>query len=191
MNKTQFLNQFQHAKIIQHDADYPLKTSGRPAAVLLPIIEYSEQLSVLFTLRAKHLKHHGGQISFPGGKQETSDSNLLDTALRETAEEVGIQREQIDIIGQLPVYRTITGFEVTPYIGFVTPTSKLILDENEVHSTFEVPLEFLIDQTNHFVHMVNRKNIPHPVYFIPWQEHNIWGATAAFVRTLSNHLQHT
>ncbi|MGJ8681159.1 CoA pyrophosphatase [Paraglaciecola sp.] len=188
MNKAQFLTQFHHAKMIRHDADYPLKKPGRPAAVLLPIIEHKDQLTVLFTQRAKHLKHHGGQISFPGGKQETTDNNLLDTALRETTEEVGIPTNEVEVVGKLPIYHTITGFEVTPYIGFIHSTCKLILDENEVHSTFEVPLHFLMNQNNHFVHMANRKNNQHPVYFIPWKSHNIWGATAAFVRTLSNHL---
>jgi 8-oxo-dGTP pyrophosphatase MutT (NUDIX family) len=189
MNKAQFLTQFHHAKMISHDADYPLKKPGRPAAVLLPIIEHTDQLSVLFTLRAKHLKHHGGQISFPGGKQETTDDSLLTTALRETDEEVGIPISRIEVVGNLPLYRTITGFEVTPFIGFIAPPLDLVLDKNEVHSTFEVPLSFLINQQNHFTHMVSRKNTKRPVYFIPWGEHNIWGATAAFIRTLSNHLK--
>lgn len=188
MNKSQFLTQFYHARQIDNQADYPLQKPGRPAAVLLPIIEHKGELSLLFTLRAKHLKHHGGQVSFPGGKLETTDESLTHTALRETQEEVGISPSSIEIIGSLPMYRTVSKFEVTPFIGFVNQPYTLTLDANEVDSTFNVPLDYLFDQNNHFIHWVQRKNNKHPVYFIPWQEHNIWGATASFVRTLSNHI---
>ena len=84
MDKREFLQKFHHARQIIPVSDYPLKHAGKPAAVLLPIIEHDQQLTMLFTLRAKHLKHHAGQVSFPGGKQEDFDKNLLATALRET-----------------------------------------------------------------------------------------------------------
>ncbi|WP_158970100.1 CoA pyrophosphatase [Paraglaciecola sp. L3A3] len=188
MNKTQFLTRFLHARNIYHDADYPLSKPGKAAAVLLPIIEHNNQLSVLFTLRAKHLKHHAGQISFPGGKQEITDNSLLDTAIRETQEEVGILPSQIEVIGSLPLYRTISRFEVTPFIGFVNSPLTLIIDKNEVDSTFEVPLPYLLDQNNHLTHWVKRNKTLQPIHFIPWQQHTIWGATATFIRTLSQHI---
>jgi 8-oxo-dGTP pyrophosphatase MutT (NUDIX family) len=187
MNKQQFLNQFHHVRQIKAEHDFPLIEEGRPAAVLIPIIEYEDKLNVLFTVRASHLKHHGGQISFPGGKQEPSDSDLIQTALRETHEEIGILPNQVEIIGRLPRYRTVSRYEVVPYIGFIQSPVNLLLDSNEVAQTFEVPLTYLLDQNNHLIHWVKRKEQQFPIYFIPWQDKNIWGATAAFVRNLTNH----
>jgi 8-oxo-dGTP pyrophosphatase MutT (NUDIX family) len=187
MDKAQFLTRFHHAKQVNIEPDYPLKELGKPAAVLLPILEYSNELTVLFTVRSLHLKHHAGQVSFPGGKQEPTDSSLVETALRETHEEVGLCPSKVEIVGRLPLYRTVSRYEVIPYVGFVSAPTSLTLDKNEVHSTFEVPLSFLMDQQNHLIHWVKRKNGQFPIYFIPWKQHNIWGATAAFVRNLSNH----
>lgn len=189
MNKSEFLDQFHHAKIVLPEADYPLRTPGKPAAVLLPIVDRDSHLTMLFTQRAKHLKHHAGQISFPGGKQESTDKDLLATALRETDEEIGLHEKHIEIIGNMPPYRTISKFEVVPYIGLVTPPFELTLDRNEVDEAFEVPMSYLLDQGHHLIHWVERKQARHPVYFIPWEDKNIWGATAAFVRHLSNHFQ--
>ena len=188
MNKAEFLNQFHHAHQVRTESDYPLKSAGKPAAVLLPIVDRKESLTMLFTQRAKHLKHHAGQVSFPGGKQEQSDKTLLDTALRETEEEIGLNREWVEVIGNLPRYRTVSRYEVVPYISFVRPDFTLTLDENEVAGTFEVPLDFLLDPSNHLIHWVERGGQRHPIYFIPWQDKTIWGATAAFVRNLSNHV---
>ncbi len=187
MNKAQFIERFHHVKQINSEADFPLKEPGKPAAVLLPILENTGELTVLFTVRSRHLKHHAGQVSFPGGKQELTDNSLIETALRETHEEVGILPNEVEIIGNLPLYRTVSRYEVVPYIGFVADTTTLILDKNEVDSTFQVPLSFLLNKQNHLIHWVKRQNGQFPIYFIPWKRHNIWGATAAFVRNLSNH----
>jgi 8-oxo-dGTP pyrophosphatase MutT (NUDIX family) len=187
MNKAQFLTRFHHAKQVNSEADFPLREPGKPAAVLLPILEYTNELAVLFTVRARHLKHHAGQVSFPGGKLEPTDNSLVETALRETHEEVGLPPKEVEVVGNLPLYRTVSRYEVIPYIGFISAPTTLILDKNEVESTFEVPLTFLIDQQNHLIHWVKRKDGQFPVYFIPWKNYNIWGATAAFVRNLSNH----
>lgn len=187
MNKEEFLDRFHHVKVVLPEADYPLRKPGKPAAVLLPIVEREEQLTVLFTQRAAHLKHHAGQVSFPGGKKEPGDDDLLSTALRETDEEIGLAHQHINVIGNLPPYRTVSKFEVVPYIALVSPPFELQLDHNEVAEVFEVPLGYLMDQNNHLIHWVERKKQRHPIYFIPWQDKNIWGATAAFVRHLSNH----
>ncbi len=187
MTKDDFLDRFHHAKMVLPEADYPLRAPGKPAAVLLPIIERQEELTVLFTQRAAHLKHHAGQVSFPGGKKESEDNDLLATALRETQEEIGLDARHIKVVGNLPIYRTVSKFEVVPYIALVSPTFELKLDKNEVAEVFEVPLSYLMDQNNHLIHWVERKRQRHPIYFIPWQNKNIWGATAAFVRHLSNH----
>ncbi|MFT2092602.1 CoA pyrophosphatase [Paraglaciecola sp. 2405UD69-4] len=187
MNKSEFLIKYHHIRQVISEPDFPLKSLGKPAAVLIPIVQYPDELRVVFTVRAKHLKHHGGQVSFPGGKQETSDLSLIHTALRETHEEIGISPQDVDVIGKLPLYRTVSGFEVTPFIGFVSPPVTLKLDKNEVFESFEVPLTFLLNPNNHYTHWMKRKNHQTPVYFIQWQNHYIWGATAAFVRNLSHH----
>ncbi|WJG11012.1 CoA pyrophosphatase [Aliiglaciecola sp. LCG003] len=188
MNKNDFLSRFQHARLVTPEADFPLLKPGKPAAVLIPIIERERELTVLFTQRAKHLKHHPGQVSFPGGKQEDYDANLMQTALRETEEEIGIGADKISVIGTLPMFRTVSRFAVTPFVSFVTPEFHLKLDKNEVDNVFEVPLSHLMDQSQHLIHWVNRSGREHPIYFIRWQDKTIWGATAAFVRLLSNHI---
>lgn len=188
MTKTEFITRFHHPRKVHPEADFPLRMPGRPAAVLLPIVEREEQLTMLFTQRASHLKHHAGQISFPGGKQEPFDIDLQSTALRETHEEIGLTGKNIEVIGSLPMFRTVSKFEVVPYVSIVTPPFTLDLDENEVAEVFEVPLTYLLDQQNHLIHWVKRKDNKHPVYFIQWHNKNIWGATASFVRHLSNHI---
>lgn len=190
MNKHQFLQRFHHARIVAPESDFPLATKTRPAAVLLPIVDHGNELTMLFTQRASHLKHHAGQISFPGGKQEPEDPSLLHTALRETEEEIGIASDDIEVVGTLPRFRTVSKFEVLPFVSFIPPGYELTLDANEVETTFEVPLSYLLEQSNHLIHWVERKKGTHPVYFIPWEDKNIWGATAAFVRNLSNHIHH-
>ncbi|MEP0356410.1 CoA pyrophosphatase [Paraglaciecola sp.] len=189
MNKSEFLIKYHHLRQVENEPDFPLKSSGKPAAVLIPIVQYPDELRVVFTVRAKHLKHHGGQISFPGGKKEVSDLSLARTALRETFEEIGIAPDKVEIIGHLPVYRTISGFEVTPYIGFISAPLKIEVDKNEVDETFEVPLTFLLNTNNHYTHWMKRKNYQTPVYFIQWHKYSIWGATAAFIRNLSHHFK--
>lgn len=188
MDRQGFIGRFQHMRQINALRDYPLQEAGKPAAVLIPIIEREQALTVLFTQRAKHLKHHPGQVSFPGGKQEASDRDLQHTALRETEEEIGISANLIDVIGSLPKFRTISRYEVTPFVSFVSPNFSLNLDENEVDNVFEVPLNHLLDQSQHLIHWVKRGEQRHPIYFIQWQDKTIWGATAAFVRLLSDHI---
>ncbi len=188
MNRLDLIQRFHHLKQVSPELDFPLSSPGRPAAVLIPLVEQKNGLEVLFTQRAKHLKHHPGQISFPGGKQEPDDISLMHTALRETQEEIGIAASKVDIIGQLPLFRTVSRYEVVPYIGFVEPDITLQIDANEVDNVFHVPLTFLMDQDNHLIHWVNRHGRQHPIYFIKWQDKTIWGATASFIRTLSNHM---
>ncbi|MDO6693447.1 CoA pyrophosphatase [Aliiglaciecola sp. 3_MG-2023] len=190
MNKEEFVRRFQHIRKIKPEADFPLTEVGKPAAVLIPIIERVDQLTVLFTQRAMHLKNHPGQVSFPGGKLEKSDTDLAHTALRETEEEIGLTADKITLIGSLPKFRTVSRFEVTPFLSFVEPEFELTLDRNEVDNVFEVPFLHLMDKQNHFIHWTKRKGVRQPIYFITWQDKTIWGATASFVRLLSNHIDY-
>lgn len=187
MKENEFHRRFHHVRQVNNEHDYPLRVKGKQAAVLCPIV-LRDQLTVLFTQRAEHLRHHGGQVSFPGGRKEDTDVSLVETAFRETEEEIGLSRKGIEVVGNLQPYRTVSSYEVTPYIGLVSLPFALQLDENEVSRVFEVPLSYLVDQSNHYIHWIERNGRRFPIYFIPWEDTFIWGATAAFVRTLSNHL---
>ena len=189
MNLSQFTQRFHHLRQVQSEKDFPLRAGKKPAAILMPIIK-EQELSVLFTVRSRHLSSHAGQISFPGGRFDEEDKTLQETALRETEEEIGIVRENINIIGNLPSYRTVSRYEVTPFISLVEPDFQLTINHSEVEEVFTVPLSYLIDHKNHLIHKALRGGDEYPIFFIPWKDKMIWGATAAFIRTLSNHLNH-
>jgi 8-oxo-dGTP pyrophosphatase MutT (NUDIX family) len=156
-----------------------------PAAVLMPIV-LREPATVLFTQRATALKHHAGQISFPGGRLESSDASPIAAALREAQEEVGLDPGFVTVIGFLPDHIIGTGFRVTPVVAFVRPGFTLAPDAREVQETFEVPLDFLFDPANFRPRM--RQYLPDlpPVELndIPVGERNIWGATAGMLMSL-------
>lgn len=159
-----------------------------PAAVLFPIVLRDGGHTVLLTQRTAHLKDHGGQVSFPGGRVETVDASPVHTALRETEEEIGLSRDYIDILGFLPEYRTGTGFRVTPVVGLVTPPFSLQPDPFEVAEIFEVPLPFLLDPANHQRHSIHYKGALRHFFAMPYGEYFIWGATAGMIRSLSERL---
>ena len=154
------------------------------AAVLVPIVEHLHGLSVLLTERAAHLKHHPGQISFPGGRIEPSDAGPLDAALRETEEEIGLAREHVRSVGYLDPHLVLTGYWITPVVAFVQPGFELRLDPREVASTLEVPLAHLLDTANHHFRERMVGDVPIRVHDIPFGGHNIWGATAGILMSL-------
>ena len=162
------------------DAEERLK----PAAVLVPIIEHNTGLTVLLTKRTDHLHHHAGQISFPGGRVEEDDLNAIDTALRETKEEIGLNRTFIEVAGYLDDYETGTGFQITPVVGFVRLGFDLNVDDFEVAEVFEVPLEFLFDPKNHQRHSRDHNGRQRQYYAMPYGEFYIWGATAGMLMNL-------
>jgi 8-oxo-dGTP pyrophosphatase MutT (NUDIX family) len=155
-----------------------------PAAILFPIVLRHPEPTVLLTRRTDHLHHHPGQVSFPGGRVEEHDTGPVDTALRETEEEISLDRRHIELLGCLPQYRTGTGFEVTPVIGLVTPPFELMPDAFEVAEVFEVPLAFLLDPANHQRHSVEVRGQLREYYAMPYGEHFIWGATAGMIMSL-------
>lgn len=161
-------------------------SSFKAASVLIPLVMRDEGLSLLLTHRAAHLNNHAGQISFPGGRVEITDASSTETALREAQEEIGLDRQHVEVIGSLPQYRTATGYDVTPVIGLIQPPFSLTPDSFEVASIFEVPLSFLMDAKNH-----QRRSVEMPngagtrtFYAMPYQQHFIWGATAGMLRNL-------
>lgn len=170
-----------------------LGTSGErsalmPASVLVPIVARSESLTVLFTRRTAHLRAHSGQISFPGGRVEPQDVGPIETALRETQEEIGLARERIELIGTLPEYHTRTGYRITPVVGLVAPPFVLEADPQEVDAVFEVPLSFLLDPRNHQRHTRAFEGRMISYFAMPYGEHYIWGATAAMLVNLYRQL---
>ncbi|MBC7941155.1 MAG: CoA pyrophosphatase [Chitinophagaceae bacterium] len=163
------------------------------AAVLIPLVVRTDGLHVLLTRRTDHLRDHAGQISFPGGRSEPQDNDATDTALREAAEEVGLQPGRVDVLGLLPHYTTVTGFVVTPVVGVVRPPLALTPDPFEVAETFEVPLRFLMTPAHHRRHVFSFDGAERQFLSMPWQgvggdglprEYFIWGATAAMLRNL-------
>ena len=159
-----------------------------PAAVLFPIVRREPGFTVLLTERTAHLRDHAGQVSFPGGGVEAEDDSPLETALRETEEEIGLARRHVDILGYLPEYRTGTGFCVVPVVGLVTPPFSLAPDPFEVAEVFEVPLAFLLDEANHQRHSVHLRGALRHYYAMPYGDHFIWGATAGMIRSLTERL---
>ncbi len=172
---------------------FDLSREPSPAAVLVPLVQRPDGLSVLLTRRTDHLRDHAGQISFPGGRCEPDDASPAATALRETEEEVGLARRHVELVGELPVYTTVTSYMVTPVVGLVTPPFELALDGFEVAEAFEVPLSFLMTPAHHRRHVFAFEGGQRQFFSMPWhgpgadgqtREYFIWGATAAMLRNL-------
>jgi len=166
-----------------HWADLPGRTPLRAAAVLVPIIMHAHGPHLLLTRRADHLGEHSGQVAFPGGKIDQGET-VAEAALREAEEEVGLDRSFVEIIGYLDPYETGTGFRIVPAIGLVRPGFSLTINAGEVADAFEVPLDFLMNEANHERHSAEWRGRKREFYAIPYNGHNIWGATAGMIRIL-------
>jgi 8-oxo-dGTP pyrophosphatase MutT (NUDIX family) len=158
------------------------------AAVLVPIVDRSSGLTVIFTRRTTHLKAHSGQVSFPGGRAEPEDPTPEFTALREAQEEIGLAAERVEVLARLPEYHTRTGFRVTPVVGLVTAPVELVPDPREVEEVFEVPLAFLLDPANHRRETRELQGRTVGYYVMRYGTHTIWGATAGMLVNLFRHL---
>jgi 8-oxo-dGTP pyrophosphatase MutT (NUDIX family) len=167
--------------------DLAVMAPPRPAAVLVPIV-LREPLTVLLTQRSHDMPSHPGQISFPGGKVEASDAGPVDCALREAREEIGLERRFVEPLGFLDSYRTGTGFQISPVVGFVRPGFDLVLDRREVLEVFEVPLAFLMEEANHQKHAREWRGRQRSYYAMPYEERYIWGATAGMLKNMHQRL---
>jgi len=161
----------------------------RAAAVLVPLVERDEGLTVLLTQRNANLSSHAGQISFPGGRWEDTDTSRVDTALRETEEEVGLGRDYVEVIGSLPDYITGTGYDVSPVVGLVSGGFTLRPEASEVADVFEVPLAFLMNPSHHERRLFRWVDGERIFYAMPYPREDgghrfIWGATAGMLRNL-------
>ena len=155
----------------------------KPAAVLIPIRKGTEHLSVIFTQRPESMPEHPGQISFPGGKSDAEEP-LVETALREAEEEIGLSRKLVTVAGELPPYRTITNYVVTPVIGLVEDAFEPEPDHWEVDDCFEAPLPFFLQKASQETHSRLHEGKERTFYAFTYEKHFIWGATAAMLVNL-------
>lgn len=166
-----------------------LPTRRTPAAVLVPLVEHDSGMTVLLTQRATTLKDHAGQISFPGGRIEPGDADAWHAALREAHEEIGLLPSLVEFAGYLPDHVVISGFRVTPVVGFVNPEYELRIATAEVHDVFEVPLDYILDAANHKTRQRQIGELTIDIHDIPYGDRNIWGATAGMLMTFRRRLQ--
>jgi 8-oxo-dGTP pyrophosphatase MutT (NUDIX family) len=161
------------------------------AAVLVPIVlrgPLNDQPTVLLTQRTVRMSTHSGQIAFPGGMSDPSDADATATALREAHEEVGLEAKFVQVLGQLPTYVTGSAFVITPVVSLVHPGFTLEANPVEVADIFEVPLEFLMNPSNHRRHEVPWQDSTRQWLSMPYndlntgKEHFIWGVTAGILR---------
>lgn len=161
----------------------------RPAAVLVPLVDRPDGMTVMLTQRSPHLADHAGQVSFPGGRIEPGDPDADAAALREAEEEVGLRRESVEIVGRLDTYVIRTGYEVTPVVGLVAPPEMLKPDPTEVAEVFEVPMQFILDPANVELRHREIAGAMRQFYVWPYLGYYIWGATAAMLVNLSETLR--
>lgn len=163
-----------------------VKTKRVAAGVLVPLINREDEMTVLLTRRSDDLNKHGGQVAFPGGRVDEDDADQVEAALREAHEEVGLVPDGVEVLGCLDPYLTITGFEVLPVVGFVSPPpARFTPEPSEVAAIFEVPLAFLLDRSNHQKVRRTVNGLERAYYAMPYKKHYIWGATAGMIVNLS------
>ena len=160
------------------------------AAVLVPIISHQEGYKILLTHRSKKLDDHAGQISFPGGRIDNSDKSPKNTALREAYEEIGLNESSVEILGHLDAYATATGFRILPIVSIIKENFDTKINPIEVESIFYLPMEFLMNPENHkkergtYKRQSTSYKIEYEYNAIPYENHHIWGATAAMLINL-------
>ena len=166
---------------------------GVKAAVLVPLIETESGWNILFTRRSDQLSKHAGQISFPGGRMDTTDPDVVFTALREAQEEIGLQGENVDVLGYLDVIDSITGYRVYPVVGRIRQSFKPLLNIEEVSDVFELPLQWLMNPLHLHQTQMQYKSRTRTIFEYTasphYPQHRIWGLTAAILWNLRQRLE--
>ncbi len=160
----------------------------RAAAVLVAVQYTDKGARLILTKRSSHLKHHPGQIAFPGGKVETYDATPTAAALREAQEEVGLPIDRVEVLGALPVHETVTGFTVVPILAVVQGTFDAVAERGEVDEVFTVPLDFVTNTANFRVEVRLWRGEWRRYYTVPYGPYYIWGATARILRGLADRM---
>jgi 8-oxo-dGTP pyrophosphatase MutT (NUDIX family) len=160
----------------------------RPAGVLAPILRLDGALHLVLTKRSSALKHHPGQIAFPGGKQDEGDPDVIAAALREAHEEIALPPSQVELLGTLPAHETVTGFLVTPVIGLVTGPFEPVPEAGEVDEVFRVPLDHALREENFQIQGRHWRGQHRSYFAVPYGPYYIWGATARMLRAWSDQM---
>lgn len=171
------------------DVVLPADRKLRSAGVLIPVQVIDGVAQVLLTKRASHLKHHPGQIAFPGGKQEDSDASVTAAALREAREEIGLPEDAVRVLGVLPTHETVTSFTVTPVVGVIERDFQITPEPGEVEEVFRVPLAHVTDPNRFSVQGRRWRGQKRYYYTAPFGPYYIWGATARILRGLAERMQ--
>lgn len=160
----------------------------RPAGVLAAFLPSDDGLRLILTKRSSRLKHHPGQIAFPGGKQEESDADPTAAALREAQEEVGLDPASVEILGTLPTHETVTSFLMTPVVGLVTGPFHPVAEPGEVEEVFTVPFDHVTNPDRFSVQWRRWRGQRRHYYTAPYGPYYIWGATARVLRGLADRM---
>ncbi|MEM0949227.1 MAG: CoA pyrophosphatase [Pseudomonadota bacterium] len=168
--------------------DLPPGRKLRPAAVLIGVRAHAGRAEVVLTKRSSRLKHHPGQIAFPGGKVDESDDGPVAAALREAEEEIGLPRRAVEVLGTMPPHETVTGFQVTPVLGWISERFDPLPEAGEVAEVFDVPLAHVTDPAQFIVEGRHWRGQRRNYYAVPWGPYYIWGATARMLRALADRM---
>ena len=173
---------------LNRDAVLPEGRRLRDAAVLIAVSDTGGRPEVVLTKRSSRLKHHPGQIAFPGGKVDPGDAGAVGAALREAEEEIGLNRAEVEVLGTLAPHETVTGFAVTPVLGWVQKPFVPLPEAGEVAEVFRVPLDHVTRAENFLVESRHWQGRRRYYYTVPWGPYYIWGATARILRALADRM---
>lgn len=184
------------AKAGQPSSDYDLNLDEmlpadrilRPAGVLVPVVQRRDDAWLILTKRSSALKHHPGQVAFPGGKVDSGDVDEVDAALREAWEEIGLAKGEAEVLGVLPSHETVTGFTATPVLAMIDPGFQAVRHEGEVEEVFEVPLAHVMDVSRYSIQSRRWRGKRRYYFTVPWGPYYIWGATARMLRALADRM---